>query len=126
MANNSSILISVSEMNKWGHRLEASEWAPIVWKSIFIDSGLLLLWLLSLFFMLFFMLQRNYVKAKNGSWFTLLIISWLIGDLLHGAIFGPTGSFIGYHLQTYFGESTYLEIGIWTNKYLTLFGFLTS
>ena len=127
-----TMALSQADMSKWAGRLAADDWSWVTWKFFLGDTLLLILWLIFMFTfvsMIIPNLRRKLVNSSklpvNGSTiFSAFIITWLIAQFTHGAIFGA-GPY-GYWLQSWLGVNTFNDLANWTHQYLTLFGFLFS
>lgn len=122
------LVLTSSEMAKWGQRLAADDWAWVTWKWLLGDTALILLWLLFVFALIQMIVpwSRRRIVAMTGrsvdgrSIFAGVVVTWLAGTFAHAALFG-SGPY-GYWLQSWLGESTFQHFGSWTYTYLTLFG----
>jgi len=124
--------LSKTEMGKWADRLAAEDWAWVTWKYFLGESVLILLWLVfvcTLVNMIIPGTRRKLVQATKipvtgSTIFAAFVCTWLMADLTHGAIFG--GGPYGYWLQTWLGSVTFSAVADWTNRWMTLLGFVFS
>lgn len=122
------LVLTSSEMAKWGQRLAADDWAWVTWKWLLGNSALILIWIVFVVALLQLLHPRSRQRVARytgrtvdgSSVFTGVVLTWLAGTFAHGALFGA-GPY-GYWLQTWLGESTFQDVAEWTYTYLTLFG----